>query len=379
MKTEKLYDTDSFLSEFEATVLSCEENNGRFSVTLDKTAFFPEGGGQPSDRGFINGAEVFDVRIENDIIYHTVSSGFSVGEKVKGKLDFARRFDFMQQHSGEHIVSGIVNKMLGYDNVGFHLSEDTVTLDFNGNFTDEQIEEIEKAANKSVWQNVAFRTYYPSFLQLSSLDYRSKKELEGDVRIVEINGTDRCACCAPHVKSAAQIGIIKLLDSEKMRGGTRFQLKCGGRALEDYNEKYHNAKNIGAMLSAKQNEIFDAVESLKASLDNEKHNVSEIKKRLISKIVELSDDKTAFFEKGLDIKELQLLSDALYRKSGKMRAVFSETDGGFSFAMCGEAEGLDKFFTDFKSSFNVRGGGRNGMVQGTVLCSEKDLKLYFQF
>lgn len=377
--TEKLYDKDSFIKEFDARVISCKESDGGFEVVLDCTAFFPEGGGQPADNGTLNGQIVLDVQIKENEIVHIVSKAFEVGEAVKGIIDFDRRFDFMQQHSGEHIVSGIVHEMLGYENVGFHLSDETVTLDFNGMFTEEQILEIEKRANTKVWHNVAFKTYYPTETELKGLKYRSKKELEGDVRIVEIENTDMCACCAPHVKTAAQIGLIKLLDYEKLRGGTRFQLKCGGRALRDYNEKYNNVKNIGALLSAKQENAYNAVLKLNETYDHQKQLNNELKKRLVNALVASSGENNVLFEDGLDIKELQLLSDALHREYGGLRAVFSKTENGYNFAICDESAELDEFFARFRKDFAVRGGGRNGMVQGSVTADEVSLKTYFQF
>ncbi|MBE6728373.1 MAG: alanyl-tRNA editing protein [Ruminococcaceae bacterium] len=377
--TEKLYDKDSFIQQFFATVISCEQTDDGFDVVLDRTAFFPEGGGQPSDIGTINDYQVFDVQIKDEIIVHKVKNAVNVGETVNCVLDFERRFDFMQQHSGEHIVSGIVHSMLGYENVGFHLSEETVTLDFNGTFTEEQIIEIERRANRCVWENVAFKTYYPSKLQLKTLEYRSKKELEGAVRIVEAENIDRCACCAPHVKSASQIGFIKLLDHEKVRTGTRFQLKCGGRALDDYNDKYRNVRNIGTLLSAKHENTYNAVLKLNETLDGQKQLNNELKKRLVNALVASSANSNILFVDGLDIKELQMLSDALHKTYGGIRAVFSSSNGGYNFAICDESDKLDEFFAAFRKDFTVRGGGRNGMVQGSVAADEDSLKSYFQF
>ncbi len=378
MITQKLYVAVSFLSEFSAEAVSSRPSEKGFAVVLNKTAFFPEGVGQPSDIGEIENAKVFDVQIENGEIVHYCDMEFIVGQTVNCRLDFDRRFDFMQQHSGEHIVSGIVHSLFGFDNVGFHLSDETVTLDFNGIFTDEQIEITERKANEAVWKDVAFKTYYPEKDELANIFYRSKKELEGDVRIVEIEGVDSCACCAPHVKKSGQIGLIKLLDSEKLRGGTRFQLKCGGRALKDYNEKYHETKNIGGLLSAKQNEVYGAVLKLNENLDNQIKENLLLKKKLLAIISEGNTD-TAIFAEDLDMKSLQQLADRRYRELGGLRAVFSKSGESFAFALCGEAEILDEFFKIFKEAFSVRGGGRGGLVQGTVIASIDDLKSFFQF
>ena len=237
--TEKLYDIDSHLKEFTATVIdSYEKADGYFTV-LDRTAFFPEGGGQASDIGYINDVKVYDVRIQDGIIYHYTVKPFKKGESVVGKLNFEQRFDFMQQHSAEHIVSGIAHKYYGCENVGFHLGADIVTLDFDKILTRDDILKIESLSNEAVFRNVAINAYYPDSEALKSIEYRSKKEIDGAVRIVEIEGVDACACCAPHVKKSGEIGLIKLLGSEKLRGGVRIELKAGKRALDDYNEKYN--------------------------------------------------------------------------------------------------------------------------------------------
>ncbi len=378
MSTEKLYDRDSHLTEFTATVLSCETCENGFAVKLDRTAFFPEAGGQASDRGVLGEAAVTDVQIdETDVLTHFVDRPLAVGETVTGKIDWERRFDFMQQHSGEHIVSGVAHELYGVENVGFHLGDDLVTLDFDRELTAEQLRKVEAIANEKVFENVRFTTYYLDDATLAGLVYRSKKELNGKIRIVEIENTDRCACCAPHVYSAAEIGLIKLLDTERLRGGIRIQLKCGCRALADYNEKYRNVREIGAVLSAKQHETADAVIKLCDQLAAENRKNGTLKKRLIEIVVASTDD-TAVFQDGLDMKELQLLADGLHRKTGRIHAVFTPSGGNTAFAVCGDSTELDQWFADFKDRFPVRGGGRGGMVQGTVQIGSELLKQKLQ-
>jgi alanyl-tRNA synthetase len=378
--TKKLYDIDSHLVEFEATVIDSYPFADSFATVLDQTAFFPEGGGQASDIGVIDEAKVYDVQIEDEVIYHYTTKQFEKGQKVKGKIDFARRFDYMQQHSGEHIVSGVAHSLYGCENVGFHLGEDIVTLDFDKPLNKEQILKIEQLANEAVFKNVKFNTYYPDENTLSTLNYRSKKELLGAIRIVEIEDTDMCACCAPHVKQAAEIGIIKLLDSEKLRGGVRIEMKCGKRALQDYNQKYDNVRKISGALAVKQNETALGVERLLENISDLKFKITGLKKQIIdSKVLSFENkvEKTAIFEDELEIKELQIYADALFKAYGGIRAVFSPCDNGFSFAICGESNALDVFFKDFKAEFTVKGGGRNGMVQGTVVAQKENIEKFF--
>lgn len=378
--TEKLYDKDSHLKEFSAKVLSCEKSGENYAVILNKTALFPEGGGQESDRGSIGEAAVLDVQIINNEIIHFTDRPLNIGEEYACTLNLDRRFRNMQNHSGEHIVSGIVHRLYGLNNVGFHLGAE-MTVDFDGPLSREQLSEVERLANKAVWENVPIRAYYPDEKELKDLDYRSKLELTENVRIVDIEGYDLCACCAPHVKRTGEIGVIKILDSFKNKEGVRIFIKCGTDALGDYNNKYFNVQKISNLLSVKQNEAAAAVDRLGDENRALKFEISNFKKRLITekaKNFAPESDITAVFEENLDIKELQLFSDALYKKSGGIRAVFSGQECNYSFAICGEETALDLFFKEFKQKFNVRGGGRNGMVQGTVSAEEQEIKGFFE-
>ncbi len=377
--TEKLYYSDSHMSEFSATVLSVTEENGKFAVTLDRTAFFPEGGGQGSDTGSIGGVRVYDVQIRDGVIYHYTEKPLEEGKQVACAVDFDRRFRNMQNHSGEHIISGIVHRLYGYENVGFHLS-DEMTVDFDGELTRKQLDEIEDLANKAVYENLPVRAYFPKKDELYSLSYRSKKEINEDLRIVEIEGVDVCACCAPHVRLTGEIGVIKILDFFKNKGGVRLFVKCGRDALADYRDKYKNTLEISNLLSVKQHEAFAAVNALNAHNAELKAEISRLKKRLIKeKALNFNStaDRSAVFEDGLDIKELQLYADALYKRNGGIRAVFSENGNGYAFAICGEESSLDGFFGEFKAALPVRGGGRNGIVQGTVNAKRTEIEKLF--
>ena len=378
--TEQLYDKDSHLKEFTGTVLSCKKTGEKYAVTLNRTAFFPEGGGQQSDRGYIGDAYISDVQIKNGEILHFADKPLSVGQAYDCKLDFDFRFRNMQNHSGEHIISGIVHRLYGFNNVGFHLGAE-MTMDFDGELTRRQLDEIEDLANKAVYENLPVKAYYPTDEELKSLDYRSKLDLKEDVRIVEIKGVDVCACCAPHVKATGEIGIIKILDFEKYKGGVRLIVKCGADALRDYREKYKNVLEISNLLSAKQFEVSVAVVRLNEQLSAEKAAAAALKKRLIAEKAAgfaPDTDKTAVFENGLDIKELQLLADALCKKAGGIRGAFSGADGAFSFAICGEETALGEFFAKFKAAFNTRGGGRNGIRQGTVCADRAEIEGLFK-
>ncbi len=366
--TEKLYYKDSHLKEFTATVLSCE--NG--AAVLDKTAFFPEGGGQTADTGVIDGVKVTDVQIKDDVIYHYIEGELEVGKTVNSQLDWDERFRKMQNHTGEHIISGLVNSLYGFDNVGFHLSKTEMTMDFNGILTREDLLKVEALANKAVWENAKVNCYFPE--DLEGLEYRSKLDLTEDVRIVEIEGYDRCACCAPHVNYSSEIGIIKILDFEKNKGGVRLYVKCGADALADYNLKYQNVLKISSLLCAEQQNVAAAVEKLLQNEGALKFKITDLKRRLINeKVNAFNCDSgiSAEFTDDMDIKELQLFADALYKKAGGIRAVFSGKENEYFFAIVGDEAPLQELFKRFKGELNVRGGGRGSMVQGTVF-AEKD-------
>lgn len=378
--TEKLYELNAYTKEFTAKVLDCIKADDFYKIVLDKTAFFPEGGGQAADVGVLGNTKVFDVQIECENIYHYTNEPIEIGSEVPGIIDFERRFNFMQNHTGEHIVSGIAHKLFGVNNVGFHLGEELVTIDFDKELTREQLGAVEKLANQKVWQNLPVTAYFPNDEQLKNTEYRSKKEIDGAVRLVEIKDTDVCACCAPHVNFTGEIGVIKLLDTEKMRGGIRIVLKCGRFALCDYQNKFENISSIGALLSAKQEKTAEAVQKLdeKCSLANQK--LTELKKKLAElTIVTVSDGESCIFVDDCEVKDLQIMADKLHKRLGGTRAVFSGSGENYSFAICGEDVELQSIFAKFKSQFTVRGGGRGGMVQGSVQATKENINLFFEF
>ncbi len=376
--TEKLYEKDAYIKEFTAKVINCIADKTRYKIVLDKTAFFPEGGGQAADTGALADARVFDAQIEHGIIYHYTDKPLEIGSEIYGKIDFERRFIFMQNHTGEHIVSGIAHQLFDVNNVGFHLGEELVTIDFDKELTREQLNKIEHIANQKVWQNLPVAAYYPNDDELKNTDYRSKKEIEGAVRLVNIRDTDICACCAPHVKSTGEIGVIKLLDLERMRGGVRIVLKCGAFALFDYCTKYENISEISALLSSKQENAAQAVKMLDQKYTAERQKNAELKKKIAELTVDsVNKDTNCIFIDDCDIKDLQLIADGLHKRHGGIRGVFSGADGNYAFSICGEETELDEFFKKFKAELTVRGGGRGGMVQGTVAASKDKIKLFF--
>lgn len=379
MATVKLYDENSYLAEFSATVIECKAENGKYKIMLDKTAFFPEAGGQKADTGYIGELPVLDVQIENENIYHYTNSPICVGDAVECRLNFSERYKKMQIHTGEHIVSGVMHSLYNLSNVGFHLGSDEVTLDFDAVLTREQLNRAEDLANEIIYKNVPIKCYYPDADMLSSLCYRSKKEIESDVRIVEIEGYDKCACCAPHVKFTGEVGIIKLTHFEKNKGGTRITMLCAADALNDYREKYRNVSEISALLCAKPDDTAEAVRALleeKNELSSEithlKHTLCELK----AEGVEENGESYIAFENGLTIPDIRNLANKILPKRPNV-FVFSKTrSGGYNFVCAGN--NMKEWLHRFSESFDTKGGGSDKMIQGTLRAKENEIREFIE-
>lgn len=381
MVTVRLYDADSHMKEFRSQVISCEAKGELYETVVKETAFFPEGGGQPADTGTLGGVRVLDVRIENDIIYHLTEAPLAVGETVKGKIDWEQRFRRMQNHSGEHVVSGLVHRFYGYNNVGFHMGKEDVTMDFDGELTLGQLREIELLANKVVAENVRITARYPSPAALKRLKYRSKLDLESDVRIVTIEGYDKCACCAPHVKRTGEIGIIKLLDFLRYKGGVRIHLQCGLDALDDYNAKYDNITRISYLLSAKQHLTADAVDRLLAELSEKKYQLAEAKRRIAlmrAQTLVPTDGNICVFESDMSVDELREIVNVGMSICGGMCAAFSgNDDDGYNYVIASEHDDMKSYAKRINEAINGRGGGRDKMIQGSAKADRKTIEEFF--
>ncbi len=377
---KKLYYEDAYMKEFEASVLSCEKVDKGYNVVLDETAFYPEGGGQPCDFGTIDGIAVVDVQEKNDEVVHTVTGEVEVGKKVKCVLDWERRFDLMQQHSGEHIVSGIIHEKFGYDNVGFHMGEEMITVDLNGMITAEELAEIEDKANDYIWKNIAVNIFVPSKEELAKIDYRSKKELEGDVRLVEFPDADMCACCGTHIASAGEIGLVKLVSVQKFHEGVRIEMLCGKRAVKYLNDINEQNKAVSVMLSAKVRETAGAVKRLADENAANRLALAELQKKMFAVIAEKYEGKgnVLLFETGLAPDAVRNLASELMETCGGRAAVFSGDDeNGYKYAI-GEKDGnLRDFAKEMNTALNGRGGGKPFLVQGSVNTQKENIEEYF--
>lgn len=377
--TEKLYELDSYIKTFTATVLECTSHGDGYAVRLDRTAFFPEGGGQAADPGTLNGVAVTDVQIVDGEIWHYVSEVLVVGNTVEGVLNWETRFARMQHHTAEHIVCSIAHRWHGFSNVGFHLGSEDVTLDLSGELTREQINAIEDEANRVVWSNVAVTATIPTAEELADISYRSKKEIDGDVRLVTIDGVDCCACCAPHVSRTGEIGIIKLLDFIRYKGGVRIHLVCGQAALEDYRHRYAQSAEISAKLSVKQNDLTPAVERLIAEKDAFKLALREANRRLADAMVaaiEPTDAPVYLIGSDWDTDTMRRMVNGLTARCGGVCVVYSGADGAYTYVM-GGTDQLKESAAAMNAALSGRGGGDNRQVQGRVQATAVEIAAYW--
>mgnify|MGYP001196975024 CR=1 FL=1 len=371
--TEKLYYEDSHMQAFTAQVVSCvwDDKKDCYGVVLDRTAFFPEGGGQYADSGVLGGVAVVDVREKDGLVVHYLKQPLEAGREVRGQIDFEERFSKMQQHTGEHIVSGLVHRHFGYDNVGFHLGRELVTMDFSGALTEEEIRMVELEANGAVAADLQIQVAYPSKEELDALDYRSKKELTGQVRIVTVPGYDVCACCAPHVVRTGEIGIIKLIDAVKYKGGTRVTMVCGFRALQDYQVKENNVREISRLLSVKPHETADAVKRLQGEVQQWKDKLLRMQGIYMEKKLEeipADAEHVILFESELDKNVARRFVDAgMHRCSGICGIFLGDDERGYQYTLGSETADLKEFLRAFHQAFPGKGGGKPEMVQGTVM------------
>lgn len=392
-ETIKLYDRDAYATEFEADIISCEPNmadDKRFDIILNQTLFFPEEGGQSPDMGILGGYRVVDVQIKNGVITHTVETSageccetekeaeLAAGVHVQGKIDWQHRFYNMQQHSGEHIFSGIVHSRFGFENVGFHLSDSVVTMDFSGVLSPEDIAEVEHEVNVAISKNIPIEVTYPSRDELAQLEYRSKIEIEGQVRIVTVPGYDVCACCAPHVKRTGEIGMLKVMNYQNYKGGVRVSILCGFRALDAFRQKCDIISELMGIFTTNQEAIVDNVTKLKAVNQSLKSELGTAKSALLDyKVAELptDTDNAVLFECGIDTNTARNCVNALVEKYSGFSAFFMGNDEeGYSFIIGSKNADCNTVAAALRNKLGARGGGKPVMVQGSVKAAKSEIE-----
>lgn len=379
--TRKLYYEDCHLARFQARVTGCTPGEKGYFVTLDATAFYPEGGGQACDLGNLGGVRVLDVQERDGEVYHLCGGPLTVGDQVEGVIDYRRRFDLMQQHTGEHIISGIIHRRFGYHNTGFHIGADLVTVDFDGVIPAEALVEIEAEANEALWKNLPIRCWVPSPEELPAIQYRSKRALPWPVRIVEIPGYDCCACCGVHAAFTGEVGLVKIFSAMGFRGGTRMELGCGGRALAMLNAAFEQNRQVSQAFSAKWTETGAAAEKMNEALTAEKFRATGLQRQLFAGIAEcyVNCGDVAHFEAGLEPALIRELADTIAARCGGTAAVFSGDDqAGYGFCLVARQGDLRPLGKAMTQALSGRGGGKPNFQQGRVRSARNQIEAFLQ-
>lgn len=377
---KNLYESDPYCNEFSATVISCEKEDEVYNIVLDKTAFFPEGGGQSADVGTIDGKEVIDVQIVDGTVIHKVKEEIEAGNEVLGKLDFDVRFRRMQNHSGEHILSGIVHSLFGYNNVGFHMSKSEMTVDFDGVLSAEDIAEVEKKANYAIYKNLPITVSYPAKEEESTIEYRSKLENIENLRLVTIGDIDCCACCAPHVARTGEIGIIKVIDSTPNKGGTRLTVIAGFDAFSDYSMLNRLNKQMMKTLSVSRNLVSEASDKQLELINSLRYENENLSKRLAwSELSPIKlDNCVVAFTKDLTYEELRHCANMLMENGEKICLLFSSSDEeNYIYVVSSKTEDTRPIVKNLNAAFEGKGGGKPNYAQGKIISdSEEKIKSF---
>ncbi len=376
MKTRKLYYEDCHLTSFSGMVIACMAVEKGYAVTLDATAFYPEGGGQACDIGTLGAVRVLDVQEKGEEIIHLCDGPLTVGEMVTGSIDYGRRFDLMQQHTGEHILSGIIHRRFGYQNTGFHVGAQMVTVDFDGFISQDALAEIEEEANRAVYRNVPLRCWYPQPEELPGVIYRTKRALPWPVRIVQIPEVDSCACCGIHTAYTGEVGLIKLFSCVKFHQGVRIEMACGERARKLMNAIYEQNRLVSQAFSAKPTETGMAAQRMNDALAAEKFCNTGLRRRIYEMTAQsyAGQSFALHFEAGLTPGQLRQLAEHISMRA-EMAAVFTGSDGAYEVCLAGPA--AKPVGAAMAQSLQGRGGGKDGFFQGKLSCTEREIRSYF--
>ena len=396
--TRKLYEEDAYRSSFVAEIISAHIDGRKADLVLDSTAFFPEEGGQSPDHGSLGPYSVVDVRIRQGQIHHILDLGdcpaeeaehtLAPGRMIEGSLDWKERFSNMQQHSGEHIFSGLAHRLFGVDNVGFHLSSREVTLDFNKVLTEAELQQVEMEANRAVSANVETEVIYPDLKEREAIDYRSKLDLPGRVRIVVFPGYDACACCAPHVKRSGEIGLIKLISVQKWKGGVRVNILCGDRAVAWMQKEHDAAQKTARYLSVGIEELFEATVRRQGDLEDQKGRIRSLEEKILlahaSALLqrEGSGESSSaekkpvlLFENGMDMNSVRSVINKIAAGSVTWCAVFMrKKENEWNYCIGSVSADTRDIQKKLREELGARGGGKPEMVQGSVAASEEDIR-----
>lgn len=382
-ETVRLFDEDSYIREFDAEVVSCEKTEKGYETVLDRTTFFPEGGGQGADLGTLDGEEVLYVREKEGVIYHLAASPFEIGQKVTGKIDFGERFRRMQNHTAEHILSGIIHTLYGFQNVGFHLSEEYFRADYDGELGRDDIKKLEVLINYAIAENHRIKAWYPDAESLATIEYRSKKDICGNIRLVEIEDVDICACCAPHVAMTGEVGVFKVLEHARYKGGTRIIAVAGSDAVKLFINEHETLSDIAAGFSAKREEVKAAVDRLSDECRKLKGEISRLNRELLQtklSTVEPTDGNLCFFfDNGYDTDAVREFVNSAVSKCGGVCAAFAGDDeNGYKYIIASVTVNLKDNCRTINDAISGKGGGSPQMICGTARAEKILIEEFFR-
>ena len=380
MEVRKLFYEDSHLKEFTATVVGCEAAKGGYAVTLDATAFYPTGGGQECDLGILGGVRVLDVKEQGEQIIHLCDGALEVGSRVTGTIDWERRFDHMQQHSGEHLVMGQIFQKFGYHNVGFHMGGHLVTIDLDGPVTWEDLMQIERRTNEIICRNLPVKTWYPSPEELPGVKYRSKKALPWPVRIVEFAGEDVCACCGTHVKYTGEIGLVKFVSCIKFKEGVRIELASGKRAMELFRNIFEQNRQVSQTFSAKILETGAAAQKFNEMLLQEKFRSVGLQRKVFAAIADsyAGAEQAIHFENDLQPGQVRELADAISEKAATAIVLSGTDEAGYAICIISKTADTKELGKAVNTALNGRGGGKPGAFQGSLRATREQIEVFFK-
>ena len=380
IRTRKLYYEDAYKTEFTAKVVSANAGD----IVLDRTAFFPEEGGQSADTGVLGGFRVADVKIKDGEIHHLLedrNASFEAGTEISGRIDWQHRFSNMQQHSGEHIFSGLVHSTYGFDNVGFHLSDNEVTLDINGVIGPDGIRDIERRANEIIFRNIPSEIRFLSGEEAKTAEYRSKIDLDDEIRVVTYPGADACACCAPHVALTGEIGCLKVVGLQNYKGGIRVSILCGMRAMEVFFHDRDILEKTANYLSNSTDEVYHLVVKARTELAETKAALAEAAKKLVQVRIDqipVGDGNAVLIEESLDAGAMRSDVNSLVQKKNGFCGVFAGSDAdGYRYVIGKQGGDARTINNELREKFGARGGGKPEMVQGSVTASRADIETLF--
>ncbi|MBQ7715485.1 MAG: alanyl-tRNA editing protein [Clostridia bacterium] len=378
--TIRLFDEDAYLKSFSASVVSCEECDGGYSTVLDRTGFFPESGGQSCDVGTIGDAAVTHVYESGDIIVHLTDVKVEPGSEVPCAIDFRRRYRNMQNHSGEHVLCGIAHSLWGAENVGFHLSENYVRVDLDVFLDKDRLKKLEALANDAIFDNRKITAWYPDGKELETTDFRSKEGIEGRVRLVRIDGVDICACCAPHVASTAEIGVIKIIDAIKYKGGTRLEIICGRDAADMFISEHAAISSLAASYSVKREDLGEAVERQRKELASVTYELRRVEKELmlasLSNIRE-TDGNLCFFYGDADDESVREFLNGAALKCRIAAGFIGNDEDGYRFTIRSDKADLKALCGVITEGISGRGGGTPLMIRGSCTAKKDEIEVFF--